>query len=256
MADKRIIKTEIEDILKSNGITIELLEECWKITKEEYPAAADSFMETYFGDDNTENWENPGAIDVLDFSDLKAEILERYKVNFQTLLLNPTNKMSPEDKIIYAFLWKNAGMDLKKIPAIISGLLQEKREDESEIRDCYGYTNFYKDITDGTDNTVFYQYGLYLKSKKDGNVNFTEVEPIIDQHTLRAWYYLNKEDESINCDNKKEPIQNRTNIAEYKKFYQTVVQTASEGDVKKSKKAFYLLNAIMFVVGKGLKKGH
>lgn len=233
--------------------TIESLTELWTQIKNRYPKAASSFIETYFGKDNTENWDDPKSIDVIDFSNLDKDKLEEYKNDIQNILNNPSQDMNLEQKILFAFIWKNAGMDLKKIPAIICGLFQESDKND-EARDCYGYPNLYSDIEKGKDSTVFYQYGLYLKSKKDGTVNYSDVEPIIDQHTLRAWHYLHKEIKNIKTDKKNEPEQNAQNISDYKIFYQNIVKQVSLSDVKISKKAYYLLNAIMFVLGKGIEK--
>lgn len=244
-AREQEVNPEIKEILTQKEIKVQDLKDCWKKVQTEYEKSASSFKGTYFGEDNTENWLNPGTIDLIDFSQLDVEALKRYKEDTQSLLLNPSNDLSIEQKIIYAFLWKNAGIELNKIPAIITGLLQEKISEDSKIRDCYNYTNLYSDVG-GSNSTIFYQYGLYLKTKKDGNINFTEVEPIVDQHTLRAW-------SSLNDNREEEPIQNYDNIRDYKNFYKNIIEKASEGDIKKSKEAFYLLNAIMFVIGKAIK---
>ena len=92
-----------------------------------------------------------------------------------------------EPNFMFLFLcmaWKNG--DLEKEESIVKGLSVEKT---NEGNDCYGYPII------SLEGPVFYQFGLFLQTmsnRKNKALNYTTVEPIIDQHSLRAYNFFFK----------------------------------------------------------------
>ncbi len=94
----------------------------------------------------------------IDFTITRAEV--------EKLSLKPT---TPLEKLLYSALWKNG--QLKRINSLIEGIRSVKNEAPNE------------------DRIVYYQFGKHLTGDKS--------EPIIDQHTLRAFEIYQSEESDI-----------------------------------------------------------
>lgn len=127
-------------------------------------------------------------------------------------------------KLLYAVLWKNG--DLIKIKHIINGIVSEENDDYKESA------------------IVFYQFGKYLTKK--GN-------PIIDQHTLRAFGIYKANGNSIEI----ERFRNLSIITKKEKYliedYIRWLKTDLKETLRTDKDYSYYVDKVLFAVGKSLK---
>lgn len=155
--------------------------------------------------------------------------------------------------LMFALMWKNG--DLGKEKSIAFGLRQQKNVG-SEL-DAYGYPATYsaasfkesaEEKKRSVPPSVFYQYGLFLNTllKQRKNRNFLEVEPIIDQHSIRAYICLYKKDKTPKVVSGSK-IQKYAK--EYKEWHRGVIEKCPD-----SLNAFLVINEVMFLVGKHLKQ--
>lgn len=100
------------------------------------------------------------------------------------LPLTDSLDLSPLEKLLYSVLWKNG--DLGKEKHIVEGVLASKDDDNSSKER----------------GLVFYQYGKHLAKRE---------EPIVDQHTIRAFLLfknIESEDSEITKIRKKDTLKN------------------------------------------------
>ncbi len=145
-------------------------------------------------------------------------------------IITDENQLAPNfegdalSKLLYAVLWKNG--DLIKIKHIINGIVSEENEDYKES------------------GIVFYQFGKYLTKK--GN-------PIIDQHTLRAFGIYKADGNPVEIERlrKLSIITKKENsiIEGYKRWLKTDLKETLRIDKDYS----YYVDKVLFAVGKSLK---
>jgi hypothetical protein len=181
----------------------------------------------------------------INFSILLAEIEEleskgmllENKLNIQKI---DFTKESTLTKILYSIIWKNG--DLGKETHLIAGIKGDNKEDHSGL--------------------VFYQFGKHINDAK-------KKEPIIDQHTLRAF--------GVYCclTNKIENIQNKIQIKNNKIAlnieYYLKLKTTSQKEIPlieeyknwirshilyQENEFIYILDNILFALGKTIKNIH
>jgi hypothetical protein len=100
------------------------------------------------------------------------------------LPLTDSLDLSPLEKLLYSVLWKNG--DLGKEKHIVEGVLASEDDDNSSKER----------------GLVFYQYGKHLAKRE---------EPIVDQHTIRAFLLfknIESEDSEITKIRKKDTLKN------------------------------------------------
>lgn len=100
------------------------------------------------------------------------------------LPLTDSLDLSPLEKLLYSVLWKNG--DLGKEKHIVEGVLASENDDNSSKER----------------GLVFYQYGKHLAKRE---------EPIVDQHTIRAFLLfknIESEDSEITKIRKKDTLKN------------------------------------------------
>jgi len=129
---------------------------------------------------------------------------------------------NPFAKLLYATLWKNG--DIIKIKHIVNGIQDISRQNG---------------IRQGSANNgwVFYQFGRHLADPK---------EPIVDQHTIRAYKILTQD---INFENVyKATYVSRDNLIAYCKWIKLIKFSNSE-----KTECQHLLDKILFTLGKAAK---
>lgn len=174
---------------------------------------------------------------------LKSDYYEVQKSGYEKIFNFEPNLMM----LFLCMAWKNGDLDKEK--HIVEGIIVKEEEHNKDENDCYGYPVI------NSEGPVFYQFGLFLQtmSKRNEKEKYSTVEPIIDQHSLRAYnFFFDKENDLENAEvelNSKTKI--RTNIClvrNYKKWHkETMERLNGEED------AFLLLNQIMFILGKMIK---
>ena len=107
--------------------------------------------------------------------------------------------------------------DLKKEMSIVNGILAQHIHSKVKGIDCYGFPI----VDSNSKNTVFFQFGLFLRTMSDRkDDNYKNVEPIIDQHSIRAYkYFINEEREPQEIEKIEE-----TDVKEYKKWHYKQMQ--------------------------------
>lgn len=143
------------------------------------------------------------------------------------LNINPeeiTSKYSPLEMFLISILWKQG--DFGKEQRILDGIKK------NEIIP-----------------TVFPQFGRFLKTLSDENhndePNYENIEPIIDQHSLRAFCFS----KDIEYNEGRDPSYDVYD--KYIKWYKSVIRNCKCED---KELCFLMLNEIMFILGKALKK--
>ena len=141
--------------------------------------------------------------------------------------------------LMLCMAWKNG--DLKKEMSIVNGILAQHGHSKNEGIDCYGFPI----VDPNSQNTVFFQFGLFLQTMSDRNGDdYKSVEPIIDQHSIRAYkYFIKKEQEPQEVKKIEE-----NDVKGYKKWHYKQMHI-----FKGDENAFLLLNQIMFLLGKKIK---
>jgi hypothetical protein len=138
-----------------------------------------------------------------------------------SLNLAKNNALSPLEKLLFSILWKNT--DLGKEKHIIEGVIG--RDDKK-------------------DSLVFYYFGRYLANKSN---------PIIDQHVIRAWLFLQaSKDKSQNF----EKILSKKNVASIDKVAcEKYIDWQNRHKLKKTEpiEFTYYTDRLLFALGKYLK---
>lgn len=135
-----------------------------------------------------------------------------------------TGTMNAEVKLLYALAWKNG--DLIKLHHIIRGI----QGDESVKKK----------------GEVFHQFGKHLANRK--------IEPIVDQHVIRAFMFNQELNKKSNIDEKKiEKILNSEKvksdqIEQYKIWFNEILKSK-----KKKDEYMYHIDQILFATGKAIK---
>lgn len=188
------------------------------------------FEENYFGQN--------GSIKGIDFSeiDLKEKVPK------------PERKSDPCHKILYAMAWKNG--DLGKEEYILKGYSEYVEKKEEFV----AFTN--------NNISIFYQFGGFLKTYskaiKEAKDDFSEVEPIADRHTFRAYlYFVEEEMKSLPkktvpkrfAKDKSQKHPEKDYWTAYREWYKETVK-----DCGNTEKEFWDLNKVMFVLGKAIKR--
>lgn len=95
-------------------------------------------------------------------------------------------------------------------------------------------------------NKVFPQFGRFLISlsneNQKNNPNYENIQPIIDQHSLRAFCF------SIKKEYKESKTPSQEIYAQYIEWHKSVLRKHKDSELR-----FLMLNEIMFVLGKALK---
>jgi hypothetical protein len=102
------------------------------------------------------------------------------------------------------------------------------------------------EITDKEDGLVFYQFGKYLSDK-------SSIEPIVDQHVIRAFKVYKSEDNQVDFFRRLQILKGRKNqnyILEYKKW---LLQESNSSDLKNHEDYIYHIDQILFALGKTIK---
>jgi hypothetical protein len=142
------------------------------------------------------------------------------------MLKTDTDEKGPSAKLFKAMAWKNGdnGKDLK----IIEGLLNTNDEVSEE------------------NQKVFFQFGRFLRSYSVQS-EACKYEPIMDQHTFRAYLALKDRPERI-FDTIPADVAG-TYWNDYRAWYKKTVKKNGN-----DKDAFWKLNHVMFVLGKAIKE--
>jgi len=161
-------------------------------------------------------------------------ILEENKFNIQKI---DFTKESTLTKILYSILWKNG--DLGKENHLIAGIKGIEKDDHKGL--------------------VFYQFGKYLNDDK-------RKEPIVDQHTLRAFGVYCCLSNNIENIQKKVQIKKgnlKLNTEYYLKFEATSQREIplieeyknwiKSHELYKENEFVYILDMILFALGKSIK---
>lgn len=154
----------------------------------------------------------------------------------ENLKVTKDNVENCDSSVYKAMAWKNG--DLGK---------------ENLIREAFsGDAADIKVKADGT-ISVFYQFGKFLKTYSEAEDDFSKVEPIADQHTFRAYlYFVKNSEEGLSRDTF--PQKFKEDWIEYRKWYKGIIEECFKTDEATNKEAFWLLNHIMFVLGKAIKE--
>jgi hypothetical protein len=139
-------------------------------------------------------------------------------------------KENPLAKLLYGIVWKQG--DLAKVKHIVNGVINAGEEGSSQ-----------------DDALVFYQFGKHLANRED--------EPIIDQHTIRAfalYQEINASDTQITLLRKKATLgkNEKSYIDDYKKWLKS---DAIRDELKQKEDHVYFIDRILFGLGKEVKLG-
>jgi hypothetical protein len=173
-----------------------------------------------------------------DISNLKSKnyISNDYKLTISAKELEMQSELT---KLLYSIIWKNG--DLGKEKHILEGVIGKEKEDEKGL--------------------IFYQFGAYI-----GDPN--RKEPIIDQHTLRAYgLYLCLINDIKKIFNGKIGKKEVNSIDDYIYYYLKLSNTTKKeilliNDYKnwiqkhklyKEKDFVYILDLVLFALGKSIK---
>ena len=148
-------------------------------------------------------------------------------------ILQGNKQLTPLEKLLLGVIWKNG--DYKKESHIIRGILSENSQKENpknEVNNSY----------------VFWNFGRYFVNKEN---------PIVDQHTFRAYKYLNK----IPLENQLHKInnENKTYYEAYFNWFKNQIDNIKESFEEKnengidSKDIAYYLDLFLFMFGKKIK---
>jgi len=137
------------------------------------------------------------------------------------LPLTDSLNLSPLEKLLYSVLWKNG--DLGKEKHIIEGVLaaEDDQDDSSKER-----------------GLVFYQYGKHLAKRE---------EPIVDQHTIRAFLLfinIESEDPEITKIRKKDTLTNDELLS-----FRVWVKSSEIGGIDNQ----FHIDKVLFSLGKAVK---
>jgi hypothetical protein len=165
----------------------------------------------------------------IDLSITKQDLVSLSKIQFlkNKTKINPdlAKNMSATEKLLLAILWKRG--DFNKIHSVVKGVF-----DQVDANSEYG--------------VIFEQYGRSL-------VNIDE--PIIDQHTLRAFCLYNKTANENDIDqlprNSTYSRKHEKIINAYRTWFKSLLLKSPERERKEFK---YLLDKLMFIVGKLAKR--
>ncbi len=137
------------------------------------------------------------------------------------LPLEGSLKLSPLEKLLYSVLWKNG--DLGKEKHIVDGVLAAENEKDDSSKDS---------------GLVFYQYGKHLANRE---------EPIVDQHTIRA-FLLFKNMDSLDSEITKIRKKSTLKSGELSAF-RSWIQSSEIGGVDVQ----FHIDKVLFSLGKSIK---
>ena len=137
------------------------------------------------------------------------------------LPLEGSLKLSPLEKLLYSVLWKNG--DLGKEKHIVDGVLAAENEKDDSSKDS---------------GLVFYQYGKHLDNRE---------EPIVDQHTIRA-FLLFKNMDSLDSEITKIRKKSTLKSGELSAF-RSWIQSSEIGGVDVQ----FHIDKVLFSLGKSIK---
>lgn len=164
------------------------------------------------------------SISIEEIETLKSENKIDNKLDLE---LDISQKITdPLTKILYALAWKNG--DLQKIKHIINGIIESNNEDDPSKQ-----------------GLVFNQFGKHLTDRNN--------QPIIDQHTIRAFAVFKAEtdDDKAISEARKIKLINNEQISDYKKWIKTYLEKVNSEESKSE--ILYYVDKILFLIGRKIK---
>jgi hypothetical protein len=148
------------------------------------------------------------------------------------------------EKIMYSLIWKNG--DLLKIKHIISGILGEVIIDNNHTEIEVEENN----KTDENSPLVFNQFGKYLNDK---------VEPIIDQHVIRAFavykakYNVDSEINEVNENRQISTLKYKLHNQLVNEYKEWLISNEITSELKNIDGYKYYIDKLLFAAGKSIK---
>ena len=160
------------------------------------------------------------------------EIDKDKKTIIKPAIFRGDKQLTPLEKLLLGVVWKNG--DYKKESHIIRGILSENSQKENaknEVNNSY----------------VFWNFGRYFVNKEN---------PIVDQHTFRAYKYLNEIplEKQLHKINKENKTYYEAYFDWFKNQIVNIEKSIGEKNGIDSKDISYYLDLFLFMFGKKIKK--
>ncbi len=160
------------------------------------------------------------------FSKDDLKVLENY---FENNEFKIKGKIDPLSKLLYSLAWKNG--DLGKIKHIYNGIVTGLNEPSENVKQAI----------------VFHQFGKHLA--------IPDVQPIIDQHVIRAYaFYVSVDLIDDELDKIRKIVEITSNHNDFVNGYVKLInEITNKLEVENKRDFIYQVDRLLFAVGKTIK---